>query len=222
MTFCSDHEIICLLERIEIENGGNKMTTNMTKLNISDYRKTKYEIDPAFINRWSPRSYSRQPIDEKTLMSIFEAARWAPSAANWQPWRFIIARTEQDREKFHSFIFDGNRAWCEKAPVLAVIVSNRENPEGNPNPAHTFDSGTAWGYLSIEAAKKGLITHGMGGFDKEKAREVLNVPENYEIHAVIAIGYQGVKEDLPEAYQNREKPSGRRELEDTILEGTFQ
>lgn len=193
-----------------------------TGLNISDYRKADYDIDPVFINRWSPRSYSDKPVDKETLLSIFEAARWAPSAANWQPWRFIIARSEEDRDKFHSFIFDGNRAWCEKAPVLAVIVSNHNNPEGMPNRAHAFDAGTAWGYLSIEAAKKGLITHGMGGFDNEKAREVLNVPDHYDIHAVIAIGYQGEKEDLPEAYQEREKPSGRRRLEETVLEGSFQ
>ncbi|HET7658577.1 MAG TPA: nitroreductase family protein [Bacillales bacterium] len=196
--------------------------TTITKINPVDYRQTEYPIDPIFINRWSPRSFLDKPIGEETLFSLFEAAKWAPSAANWQPWRFIIARSKEDRAKFNSFIFEGNTAWCEKAPVLAVIISKKLNPEGKPNRAHAFDAGAAWGFLSIEAAKKGLITHGMGGFDQVKAREVLHIPEEFDIHAVIAIGYQGEKEELPEAYQEREKPSGRRKLEETVFEGEFQ
>lgn len=198
------------------------MTTLKTDIKISDYRQAEYKVDPSVIERWSPRSFSEKPVPEEVLLSLFEAAKWAPSAANWQPWRFILARTLEDREKFYPFIFEGNRAWCEKAPALAVILSKTTTPEGKPNRCHSFDAGAAWGFLALEAAKKGLITHGMGGFDPEGAREALNIPEDYEVHAVVAIGYQDEREKLPEAYQAREVPSERRPLSETVFEGSFQ
>ncbi|PMC33931.1 nitroreductase family protein [Bacillus sp. UMB0899] len=190
-------------------------------VNVSDIRKPNFEVSPQFINRWSPRSFLEREIPEDVLFSLFEAARWAPSASNIQPWRFIIARTKEDLEKFHSFILPGNLVWCQKAPVLAVIASQKTTERGF-NSWHAFDSGTAWGHLSLEANAKGLITHAMGGFDKEKAREVLNVPEDIDLHAVIAIGYQGEKDALPENLQEREQPSGRRPLEELLFEGVFK
>ncbi|WP_078433193.1 nitroreductase family protein [Metabacillus halosaccharovorans] len=189
-------------------------------VNVSTIRKPNFEVSPQFINRWSPRSFLEKEIPENVLFSLFEAARWAPSASNIQPWRFIIARTKEDLEKFHSFIMPGNLVWCKKAPVLAVVASKKTTERG-PNSWHAFDAGTAWGYLALEAHKKGLVTHAMGGFEKEKAREVLNVPDDIEIHAVIAIGYQGEKEILPENLQEREQPSDRRPLKELLFEGTF-
>ncbi|HWL12858.1 MAG TPA: nitroreductase family protein [Ureibacillus sp.] len=188
----------------------------MNELEIKQFRQAEHEVDPVFINRWSPRSFLEKEVPEDVLMRVFEAARWAPSAMNLQPWRFIIARTDEDREKFHSFILEGNRRWCDRAPVLAVLVSDKEDP------AHFFDSGAAWGFLSLQAAKEGLVTHAMGGFDKQKAREVLNVPENFDMQVAIAIGYQGEKEALPEDLQSREQPSNRRSLKETIFEGQFK
>ena len=189
-------------------------------MNVTDIRKPDFEVSPQFINRWSPRSFSEKEIPEDVLFGLFEAARWAPSASNIQPWRFIIARTKEDLEKFHSFIMPGNLVWCKKAPVLAVIASQKTTERGL-NSWHAFDSGTAWGHLALEANAKGLVTHAMGGFEKEKAREVLNVPDDIEIHAVIAIGYQGEKEVLPENLQEREQPSSRRPLKELLFEGTF-
>lgn len=186
-------------------------------ININDFRKADYPIDYMFLQRWSPRSFAEKEMDEETLMSIFEAARWAPSASNKQPWRFIIARTPEDRAKFHTFINEGNRLWCEKAPVLALILSDEET-----GGSHAFDSGTAWGFLSLQAYKKGVATHAMGGFSKEKAREVLNIPESFAIHAVVAIGYQAEKSKLEEALQEREAPSPRRPLNETLMEGSFR
>ncbi|WP_407649387.1 nitroreductase family protein [Brevibacillus composti] len=188
---------------------------------VEKHRQATYEIDPVFLNRWSPRSYKEDPVPDEVLFSLFEAARWAPSGSNEQPWRFIIARSEQDRQRFYSFIAEGNRIWCEKAPVLALILSKTINGRGDHLRSHAFDAGAAWGYLALEAARKGLITHAMGGFDPEKAREALGVPAEYELHAVIAIGYQGEKEALPERLQEREVPSGRRELSETVFEGVF-
>ncbi|HZH62867.1 MAG TPA: nitroreductase family protein [Metabacillus sp.] len=190
-------------------------------INDVNTRKPNFDISPQFLNRWSPRSFLEKEVPDEDLFSVFEAARWAPSASNLQPWKFIIARTKEDREKFHSFIMPGNLLWCKKAPVLAVIVSKTTSERGI-NAWHAFDAGTAWGYLALEANRKGLITHAMGGFEKEKAREVLNVPDDYELQAVIAIGYQGEKEALPENLQERELPSDRSPLKESLFEGSFK
>lgn len=186
----------------------------------NDFRKPDFEISTQFIDRWSPRSFLEKEIPEDILFSVFEAARWAPSASNVQPWRFVVARTKEDLENFHSFIVPGNLTWAKFAPALAVIISETKTERGE-NAWHAFDAGTVWSHLALEAANKGLITHAMGGFDKEKARQVLNVPADYSIHAVIAIGYQGEKNTLPENLQEREKPSGRRPLKESLFEGTF-
>lgn len=184
-------------------------------------RQPAYDIDPIFIERWSARSFSNRDVSDDELFSILEAARWAPSANNIQPWRFIVARKAEDREKFYDFILPGNRLWCEKAPVLVLILSHLLDSKGKKNTSHAFDTGTAWGYLALEATRKGLIAHAMGGFKREQAREVLNIPAEFELHAVVAIGYQGEKDALPEALQEREKPSMRRPLSESVFEGEF-
>jgi nitroreductase len=198
------------------------MTATITKIEVKDYRKPEYEVSPMFTERWSPRAFLDKAVPTDVLYSVLEAAKWAPSAANWQPWRFIIARSETDREKFHSFINDRNREWCEKAPVIILILSKVTNPDGKANRFHSFDTGAAWANLAMQASMLGLVTHGMGGFDQDKARQLLNIPEDYDIHAVVALGYQGNTEDLPESFQDREKPSERRPLAETVFEGTFE
>ncbi len=179
-------------------------------------RKATYSIHPQFVNRWSPRSFLEKEVPEELIYSTLEAARWAPSSRNSQPWRFILARNDADRAKFHSFIMDANRTWCEQAPALILLLSEQIGG------AHTFDAGTAWGYLALQAAENGLCTHAMGGFDKEKAREVLDIPVNYDLHAVIALGYRGEKTSLSAALQEGETPSPRRPLSESIYEGTFK
>lgn len=191
-----------------------------TKTKVENNRKAEYPIDPIFINRWSPRAFLEKEVPEEILLSVFEAARWAPSGYNHQPWRFLLARTEENRELFHSFILEGNLAWCKNAPALVLIISESETEKG-PNPFHIFDAGTASGYLEIQAAKHGLSTHVMGGIDREKAREVLQIPEKFHIHHVIAIGYLGEKETLPENLQEREQPNSRRPLNEILFEGKF-
>jgi nitroreductase len=184
-------------------------------------REPDYEIHPQFLTRWSPRAFSEQEVPDEVLMSILEAARWAPSGGNLQPWRYILARSVEDRAKFHSFIMPGNLEWCDKAPVLALVVSHTKTANGNPNRSHAFDAGASWGYLALEADNQGLITHAMGGFDPQLARTTLEIPEDYELHAVIAIGYHGDKESLSEKFQERELPSARRPLQESLFEGHF-
>jgi nitroreductase len=188
---------------------------------VKKNRKPENDVDAQFLNRWSPRAFSEQEVTESVLMSIFDAAHWAPSGSNEQPWRFIFARTKQQREKFYPFINEFNRTWCEKAPVLIVMASKTLNAKGSPHRSHAFDTGTAWGHLALAASNKGLCTHAMGGFDPLQARSILNVPDEYELHAVVALGYRGEIESLSERDQEREKPSVRRPLAEFILEGGF-
>jgi nitroreductase len=194
----------------------------MTTVNaaVAQVRPTAHDIDPINVNRWSPRSFLNKEVPEEVLLSVLEAARFAPSAFNFQPWRFIVARTQEERAKFLPFLIDFNRAWCEKVPVLILIVS-QSSSENGPFPSHAFDAGAAWGALAHEAVRKGLVTHAMTGFDFDKAREALNVPEEYAIQALVALGYQGEKEALPEAMAEREGPSPRRPLEQSVFKGVF-
>lgn len=192
------------------------------EMDIKKYRKADYDINPIYLERWSPRAFSSKQIEEEKLLALFEAARWAPSAANWQPWRFVYAQTEEDLAKFYSFINDNNVEWCQKAPVLLAIISKKtRNEKGDANHFHAFDTGTAWGYLTLEASRQGLIVHGMGGFNKEKAKEVLNIPEEYEVQAVAAIGYHDPNTELSEKNKQREFPSDRNRVKDFTFEGKF-
>ena len=191
-------------------------------MTVQTKRKAAYAIDEAYINRWSPRAFSTKEVEEEKLNAIFEAARWAPSAANWQPWNYIVARSEEDRATFLSFINENNVEWCKRAPVLVLAISKKtRNEEGDPNPWHAFDAGTAWGYLSLEAFRQGLITHGMGGFDKDKARELLEIPAEYDINAVVAVGYHDPTTLLSDRNQQREVPSDRKPIESFVFEGKF-
>lgn len=196
------------------------MTNNLAP-EVANIRNAEHEIDSLFLNRWSPRAFLSKEVPDHVLLSLFEAARWAPSAGNSQPWKYIVAKTAEDREQFLSFVNPSNAEWCSKAPVIAVVLANQVNGNGTANRWGSFDTGTSWGYLALEAGEQGLHVHAMGGFDKDKAKETLQAPDEYEVMAVIAIGYRGEKELLSEKYQEREQPSTRRPLEDMLFEGKF-
>ena len=196
--------------------------TTISNQEVKDFRVPEHTVDSIFIERWSPRAFLDKEVPTELLYSVLEAAKWAPSASNKQPWRFIIARTENDRKRFHTFINEKNREWCEKAPVLILIISKKTNPDGKFNMYHSFDTSAAWASLALQANMYVLITHGMGGFDRVKAHETLSIPEEYDIHAVIALGYHGNPGELSEEFQEREKPSNRRPLSETVFEGHFR
>ena len=163
--------------------------------NSIQIRKVEKNINPLFVNRWSPRAMSGEEISHDDLMGLFEAARWAPSSYNNQPWRFIYAKRNTDHwQTFISFLAEGNKIWAQNAAVLVVVIS-RKNFEFNEKPAitHQFDAGAAWENLALEATSRGLITHGMQGFDYNQARKELDVPENFDVMAMIAIGKLGKK-----------------------------
>jgi nitroreductase len=189
---------------------------------VQGHRRPENAVTPLFLNRWSPRAFSNRPVSDADLLAVLEAAGWAPSSYNDQPWRFIVADTGDQLQVFHSFLSEFNRTWAAKAPVLVLIASDTLRENGDPNGAHAFDAGAAWGYLALQAKLLGLSTHAIGGFDREKARELLNIPSQYELHAVVALGYQGDKEQLPEGLQQREVPNGRKPVSEYVVHGKIQ
>ncbi|MBE9914161.1 nitroreductase family protein [Paenibacillus donghaensis] len=189
---------------------------------VQGQRNSEYPVSPLFLNRWSTRAFSNREVSDQDLYTVLDAAHWAPSASNGQPWRFIVARTEEQRSVFHQFIHELNLAWVSSAPVLIVVASDKLKENGEPNVAHAFDAGAAWASMAIQATMLGLFTHAMGGFDRNKSRQMLNIPDNFEIHAVIALGYKGDKSALPEAIRQREVPNSRRPLNELVYEGKME
>ncbi|HEX2305252.1 MAG TPA: nitroreductase family protein [Nitrososphaeraceae archaeon] len=187
-------------------------------------RKTAYPINPLILNRWSPRSMTGEELDDDDIMSLFEAARWAPSSYNNQPWRFIYAkRNTKHWDRLFNLLVEANKIWTKNAALLVVVIS-RKNFEYNEKPArtHQFDAGSAWENLALEASSKGIVAHGMQGFDYEKARVDLGIPADFEVMAMIAIGKRGPKENLPPELQEKEKPTERKPLKDIIMEGIYR
>jgi nitroreductase len=192
-------------------------------MEIRSFRQTEHDVDDLFINRWSPRAMSGEAIDHETLMILFEAARWAPSSNNNQSWRFLYAHRETKQwPLFFDLLAEGNRIWAFKAAVLMVVIS-KTTFDFNEKPArtHTFDAGAAWENLALQGSLLGLVVHGMQGFDYERAREALHIPELYQVEAMIAVGKPGEREDLPENLREREFPSSRKSLAELVGEGTF-
>lgn len=188
-----------------------------------EHRAADSPIEPLFLDRWSPRAMSGEPLAEAELMRLFEAARWAPSTYNEQEWRFLYARRETPHwPDFFGLLVEANQAWCTQAAVLMVVLSHKVfTHNGKPNPVHTFDAGAAFENLALQGAAMGLVVHGMAGFDRDKARATLGVPDDYDVEAMVAVGHPGDPAGLPPALQARETPSGRKPVREIIREGRF-
>jgi nitroreductase len=190
-------------------------------------RTADHPISPLFLDRWSPRAFDGQPVPEADLMTMLEAARWAPSSSNLQPWRFLYAlRGGPHWEGFLGFLNEGNRAWCKDTGALLVLVSQamRQVPDKGevPSYTHSHDAGCAWGYLALQATMMGYHAHGMAGFDKEGAARGLGVPDTWRVEQMIAVGRRADPAALPEALRAREQPNARRPLVETVMEGGFR
>jgi len=192
-------------------------------MSAHDERTSEYKVDEVFINRWSPRAMSGEEITDEELFSLFEAARWAPSSHNNQPWRFVFAkRNTQNWEKLFNFLVEGNRAWVKNAASLVVAISKSVSEyNGSFIRTHSFDTGAAWENIALQGSLNGLVVHGMSGLDYEKATSELGLTEEYKVEMMFAVGKSGSLEELPEKLQEIEKPSGRKELSEIISEGTF-
>lgn len=167
---------------------------------------------------------SKEALTDEELMPLFEAARWAPSSYNAQPWRFLYAKRDTNHwQTFFDLMVEFNQSWAKNAAVLVVVVArNTFEHNGEASVTAQFDAGAAWENLALEASARGLVAHGMQGFDYAKAAEALNVPDDHTVLAMIAIGKPGQREDLPEALREKEVMSDRRPLSEIVCEGTFR
>lgn len=187
-------------------------------------RKTEYPIHELILSRWSARSFSDLPISDAELMSLFDAARWAQNSFNNQPWRYIYSRTGSSSwEKFLSLLVPANQVWAQRAKVLVLVISkNSFDYDGRPSITHSFDAGASAQLMALQGASMDIVVHGMEGFDYERARKELKIPDGYTVEAMFAIGKLGKKEDLPEKLQKSETPSDRKPLKQCIVEGEFK
>jgi nitroreductase len=167
----------------------------------------QFPIHELLTRRWSPRAFDERPIEPDTLKSLFEAARWAPSSNNEQPWRFIVASKEQQPsyDRLCACLVEGNRAWASRAPLLILSVANLNfEDSGKPNRHALHDTGMATENLLLQATALELAAHPMAGFNVEKARADLKIPSGYEPVAMIAVGYPGDPTILPDRLKQRE------------------
>jgi nitroreductase len=186
---------------------------------------TQFPLHDLLTQRWSPRAFSEQAVGQDQLHVLLEAARWAPSSSNEQPWRFIVATKEapEDYDRLLACLLEGNRKWAHRAPVLMLSVARMDFEEDSRPNRHAFhDVGLASENLLLQATALGLVAHPMAGFDVERARAELKIPSGYEPVAMIAVGYPGELSVLPDYLQQRElKPRERKPLTEIAFSGQW-
>jgi nitroreductase len=187
--------------------------------------QTKHPIEPLIARRWSPRAFEERPVESEKLKSLFEAARWAPSSNNEQPWRFLTATKESrsDYDRLFSCLSEGNAKWVFRAPVLMLSVASLFfEDDGKPNRHAMHDTGLAVENLVLQATALGLQAHQMAGYDVERARKECQIPSGFEPVAMIAVGYPGDPAILPEYLHERElKPRERQPIEDFVFSASW-
>ncbi len=187
--------------------------------------QAKHRIEDVIAHRWSPRAFDERPVEPEKLKSLFEAARWAPSSNNEQPWRFLAANKEQrpDYDRLLGCLSEGNSKWVFRAPLLILSVASLFfEDDGKPNRHAMHDTGLAVENLVLQATALGLQAHQMAGYDVEKARKACQIPSGFEPVAMIAVGYPGDPEILPEYLRERElKPRERQPIEDFVFTASW-
>ena len=182
---------------------------------------TDYPIHELLTARWSPYAFEDRSVEDSDIRSLFEAARWAPSSYNEQPWSYIVARREEPEEfnKLLSCLVEGNQEWAKAAPVLVLcVVTLRFTRNNKENRAAVHDLGLAAENLVLEATSRGLSVHQMIGIEPEKAREIYNIPEGSEAWTAMAIGYRGEPTNLPEGLKGRDlTPRTRKRLAEFVF-----
>ena len=190
----------------------------------SEIRKADFPIEPMLLDRWSPRAMSGEEIPQDELMRLFEAARWAPSSFNAQQWRALYARRGSEHWRtFFELLVEANKSWAKNSAALIVFISRKKfDYDDEPSVTHSYDCGAAWLNFALQGFQQGLVVHGMEGFDYERARKELRIPDEFQVEAMAAVGKPGVKESLPEKLRARESPNDRRKLSESIFEGPFK
>jgi nitroreductase len=185
----------------------------------------EYPVHELIRERWSPRAFSRKEISSEDLRSLFEAARWAPSSSNEQPWAFIVA-TRNDNENFSKALqplVEFNANWAKNAYVLGFAVAELAFAKNSaPNRNAHYDTGAAMSQLTTEATSRGIFVHQMAGFDPDTAREVFEIPTGWDAIAAFAMGYPGDPASLPQPYRDRETaPRVRKPIREFVMNGKW-
>ena len=179
-------------------------------------RATDTAIASLFLERWSPRAFDGSIMPHEDLRTVLDAARWAPSCFNYQPWRFVYVHREDEAwDQFVNLLIPFNQSWAKNASVLVFIFS--ETTMGSPDKpshSHSFDAGAAWAQMGLQALMLGYHSHGMVGIDFDRVPSELNMPEGFRIEAAVAIGRIADPSILPEALREREHPSGRKPMDE--------
>ena len=185
----------------------------------------EHDVLDVIQRRWSPVIYSPETVETEKLLTVLEAARWAPSSNNEQPWSFLVAREEEEPEEFArmlSCLVPANVIWAQHVPVLILSVARLHyDRNGKPNRHAWHDTGIATGFLMLQAAALGLFAHGMAGFDPDKARDLYGIPESHEAVAAIALGYPGDESGAVEELRKRNVHRPRRPLDQFIFAGKW-
>ncbi len=186
---------------------------------------TDFPVHELIRNRWSPRAFSDKSVEPGVLASLFEAARWAASSYNEQPWSYLVA-TKDDAENYKKMLgvlVEFNAKWAKNAPVLAISVAHRNfSHNGTPNPVAVHDVGAANAQLTAEATSRGLLVHQMAGFSHDKARKAFGIPEGWDPVSAIAIGYPGDPQTLPEDFRKSElAPRTRKPIREFVMTGSW-
>jgi len=190
-------------------------------------RRSEYGVDPIFLNRWSPRGFDQANLSREELFKIVEAAKWAPSAYNIQPWRFVYSLRGDDFWEAHLALLDEfNQSWAKDASALIFILAktitvNEETQKQYDVKTAGFDTGAAWAQLALQASLMGYHAHAIAGLNFENAKRTLELPDFVQLQAGIAIGKKGKTEDLPIELQEREVPSPRKPVQDLLFAGNF-
>jgi nitroreductase len=186
-----------------------------------NHRTPTVEVDALFLDRWSPRALAPEPLTRAEIAALFEAARWAPSCFNEQPWLFRYAVTAVDRERFAAALTARNRTWTATAPLLIFVLARRTFAHNNRDNRHaSFDAGAAWMSLALQARRLGLFAHAMAGFDREAAAQILQVDlAQYDILAAVAVGRYGDPATLPDELRTLEGPNDRKPWTEVAIEG---
>ena len=178
-------------------------------------RQPTHPITHQFLDRYSPRAFTGKKLTALDIETMVEAARWAPSASNKQPWHFAYAlHGDANWAAFSTIPNEFNRRWCLNAGALLVVLSDKAE-----SGMHSFDAGCAWGYLALQAHAMGLATHAMGGIEAEAARKVLKLGDHWKVECLVAIGERGDKTSLPDDLAEREGPSPRKPLGEILSAG---
>jgi nitroreductase len=189
------------------------MTAAVATLPVSpSARQSELPVAPMFLDRWSPRAFKPDPLSPREVATLFEAARWAPSGGNSQPWLFLYADTPEELPRFQALLVDANRLWADRAPLLAILFARRKN-RGEENRWAPFDAGAAWMALALQARQMGLHAHAMAGFHEDQAYQALGLdPAEWKAMVAIAVGRHGDPAQLPDNLRARETPSDRKPL----------